>query len=374
MDWQLIESDAALRDLLTRADGCDAVMVDSEFMRRNTFYPQVALLQLCFATGPASDCAWLIDPLQIEDPAPVAKLLSNPAVLKVLHSASEDLEVFQRWLGMMPQPLFDTQRAAALLGLGFGMWYAGLVNTICDVELSKGETRSDWLQRPLTRSQCDYAAQDVSWLLRVWQSLHSQCIEQGKLDWVLADGADATRAPINGTNYYQRIKTAWKLDSRQLGALVAICEWREKTARSRDKPRSWIIDDKACLELARSDPDSQAALREEVDLPAPALRRYADDLLALLAAQREVSDAQLPSRLPPPLDARQRDVMKKLKARVRAIGEALNVAPEVLLQGKDYELLLRSVQDESLAPPAHWLGWRDVQVIAPLRDLLGEIA
>jgi len=372
MDWKLVESDAALHELLALADGCEAVMVDTEFMRRNTFYPQVALLQLCFASGPASECAWLIDPLQIEDPSPVAELLSNPAVLKVLHSASEDLEVFQRWLGVMPQPMFDTQRAAALLGVGFGMGYAGLVDTICDVELSKGETRSDWLQRPLTLSQCDYAAQDVSWLLRVWQSLNSQCIEQDKLHWVLADGTDVTRAPANGANYYQRIKTAWKLSSRQLGALMAISDWREKTARSRDKPRSWIIDDKACLELAQYDPESHTALREQVDLPVPALRRYGDELLALLALQREVPDEQLPSRLPPPLDARQRGILKKLKARVRAIGESLNAAPEALLQSKDYELLLRSVQDESLQPPVHWQGWRAAQVIAPLQDLLGE--
>ena len=136
MDWQLIESDEALQQLLEQGDGCEAVIVDTEFMRRNTFYPQVALVQLCFAGRPAS-VAWLIDPLALRIPRRWP-LLSNPAVLKVLHSASEDLEVFQRWLGVLPQPLFDTQRAAALLDVALA-WGIAPGSDICDVDLPKGK-------------------------------------------------------------------------------------------------------------------------------------------------------------------------------------------------------------------------------------------
>jgi len=374
VDWRLIESDAALRQLLDQAAGCEAVIVDTEFMRRNTFYPQVALLQLCFASGPAADCAWLIDPLTIEDTSGLAALLGNKDVLKVLHSASEDLEVFQRWLGVLPQPLFDTQRAAALLDIGFGLGYAALVQEICNVELPKGETRSDWLQRPLTDAQCEYAAQDVSWLLQVWHELHPRAAARGKLEWILADGADATAAMGNGLNsYFQRIKTAWKLNSRQLGSLVALCEWREQTARERDKPRSWIIDDKACLQLAQSSPDSYAAMRDTADLPPPALRRYSEELLQVLAQQRAVPDNELPQRLPAPLNARQRDLLKKMKAQIREIAVSLESAPEVLLQGKDYELLLRDAIGETVVVPAHWQGWRQQRVIEPLRRYLVDI-
>ena len=151
--------------------GVDVVIVDTEFMRRNTFFPQVALVQLCFSGGGADGTAWLIDPLCIDDPEPLARLLEDPAVTKVLHSASEDLEVFQSWLGVLPRPLFDTQKAAALAGMEFGMGYRALVLALCEEDLPKGETRSDWLQRPLTESQCHYAAQDVSWLLSVYRLL-----------------------------------------------------------------------------------------------------------------------------------------------------------------------------------------------------------
>jgi ribonuclease D len=374
MHWQLIESDEALQDLISREAGCEAVIVDTEFMRRNTFYPEVALVQLCFVTGDsAAEMAWLVDPLRITDTAPLAALLVNPAVLKVLHSGSEDLEVFQRWLGVLPQPLFDTQRAAALLDLGFGLGYRALVREICAIDLPKGETCSDWLQRPLTASQCEYAGLDVTWLQRVWRELHERCLRQNKLQWVLADGRDATSAlgtEIDGI--HKRIKTAWKLNRRQLGNLVAVCRWREDTARSRDKPRSWIIDDQACLQLALREPQTLAELRDGAALPAPVVRRHGEELLELLTAQREVPEAELPPILPAPLDAAQRDKVKKLKAQVRDIAGQLAVAPEVLVPGKDYELLLREASGEDIETPVHWLGWRKEAVLAQLRHSLRE--
>ena len=376
MQWQLIESSEALRRLIAQESNCDTVIVDTEFMRRNTFYPEAALVQLCFVAGDAvSDMAWLIDPLKVDDPEPLAALLTDPDVLKVLHSASEDLEVFQRWLGVLPQPLFDTQRAAALLDRGFSLGYRALVQDVCAVDLPKGETRSDWLQRPLTKSQCDYAGLDVTWLLLVWRELNEQCVRQGKLHWVLTDGGDAISAL--GTDVYKphaRIKTAWKLNSRQLGVLTAVCLWREETARSRNKPRAWIIDDQACLKLAVQDPRSVNALKDDIGLPSPVVRRHGEELLELLAAQREVADLDLPAKLPPPLDAAQRDQVKRLKAKVREIAITLAVAPEVLVYSKDYELLLREAQGEVVELPVHWRGWREDAVFVALRQFLASAA
>ncbi len=371
MDWQLIESDEALQQLLDDGADSEFVVVDTEFMRRNTFYPQVALVQLCFSDGPAAGVAWLVDPLAISATEELAALLTNPRVTKVLHSPSEDLEVFQHWLGVLPQPLFDTQRAAALLGMGFGLGYRALVHEMCGVDLPKGETRSDWLQRPLTDSQCDYAAQDVTWLVDVYRKLATRCEDSGRRDWIIADGADAVAnlASSNG-DYYRRIKSAWKLDARQLASLIALSNWREATARERDKPRSWIIDDKALLQLAQRAPQSRAQLQAQVEMHPGAQRRYGDELLGLLAEQREVPESELPARLPPPLDADQRQQVKQLKEAARAIAERLGMAPEVLLQAKDYEALLRESAGEMGASPVHWSGWRAVEVIEPLRKML----
>lgn len=366
MKWQLIESDAALAQLVEDNAGAPAVAVDTEFMRRNTFYPEVALVQLCF--GPD---AWLVDPLALNDPEPLRQLLQNPGIVKVLHSASEDLEVFDRWLGTLPSPLFDTQRAAALVNHGFGMGYRALVLDICAVDLPKGETRSDWLQRPLTAAQCEYAAQDVAHLLPVWRHLQDACATQGKLDWVLADGEDALAAfRTPAANFAQRIKSAWKLDRRQLAALYAVCDWREQVARERNKPRGWIIDDQACFELARLLPGSLAEMASVDGVGNGVLRRDGEALLAMLQEAQSRPAESLPPRLPQPLAADARKQLSRLKARARSLAQEQGVAPEVLLQGKDYELLLRQAAGEQLPDPPSWTGWRQQAAIAPLRRML----
>jgi len=370
--WQLVETQAALDELLAKAMTSEVVMVDTEFMRRNTFFPQVALVQLCFeANGVSADTAWLVDPLLVENTDRLIELLRAPHITKVLHSASEDLEVFQHWLGVVPQPLFDTQRAAALLDMGFGMGYRGLVQEISQIDLPKGETQSNWLQRPLTQSQCEYAALDVTCLFPVWRELNQRCIAQDKLDWVLSDSDDAiSLMGASSALFYKRIKGAWKLDSQQLAVLAGVCEWREETARERNKPRNWIIDDKACLALAQVLPSSVAQMKEQIDLPEPALRRYAEELIGLIATILADSERIHLEPLPQPLDASQRDAVKQLKKHARKIAVELGVAPEALLQSKDYEILLREVSQALKLQPIHWLGWRQHRVVEPLRNKL----
>ncbi|MFK7978061.1 MAG: ribonuclease D [Halioglobus sp.] len=371
MNWELIVSDDALAQKLDSVAGCETVMVDTEFMRRDTFYPQIALLQLCFVgSGENEKTAWLIDPLAISDLSPLIDLLTDPAVLKVLHSASEDLEVFMQWLGVVPTPMFDTQRAAAVLDRGFGLGYRALVQSICDVDLPKGETRSNWLKRPLTEAQCEYAGLDVTWLLPVWRELHAASVDAGKLAWVLADGEDAASAMGSvQVDYYKRVKTAWKLNPEALGRLQAVCQWREVEARERDRPRSWIIDDKACLQLAIEAPEDESALRA-IELPPSVHRRYAQRLLELIEQQGWVPESELPARLPGPLEAAQRDRLKRLKAQARQIAQGLDVAPEYLLAAKDYELLIRQAEGATIVPPKPWAGWREAAVVEPLQAFL----
>ena len=375
MDWQLIESDQALEALLDRARGSDVVVVDTEFMRRNTFFPQVAVVQLCFSGGAADNTAWLIDPLQIEHTEPLAQLLEDPDVIKVLHSASEDLEVFQSWLGVLPRPLFDTQRAAALAGMEFGMGYRALVLELCQEDLPKGETRSDWLQRPLTESQCHYAAQDVSWLLSAYRILERRLRELGRIDWVLEDGEEATRSLATASpDYYRRIKNAWKLSPRQLAVLIAVCDWREETARVKDKPRSWIIDDKACYQLALEQPLSFQELRAQVELPPQALRRYGDTLVELVNLQQALRDSELPPQLPAPLNVTQRKQLKSLKDRTAEIAAGLGVPPQILVASRDFDILLRIGEGADTPEPGYWNGWRQARVIGPLKTSMGMTA
>jgi len=364
MSYTLVQSDEGLAEVLGDLEGAPAVAVDTEFMRRNTYYPQVALLQLC-----ARDHAWLIDPLAISELAGLRAFLTNPQQLKVLHSPSEDLEVFRRWLGVLPEPMVDTQRAMALLGGTFGLGYRALVEELLGISLEKGETRSDWLRRPLTESQLHYAAQDVLQLVPAWAELVSRAENQGRMSWVLEESRAAVQALEEREQQgWRRIKSAGKLSRRSLGALRALYQWREERAQKVDKPRGWVLEDKACVALAKHLPQGLDDLAKLELLPSAVLRRQGEALLACIDSARESDETQLPQAPPKPLDSSQRQDLKALRAGVQAQAQTLGVAPEILLTGADLELLMRERAGEAITLPERWQGWRRDAVLAGLRS------
>ncbi|MCZ6830997.1 MAG: ribonuclease D [Gammaproteobacteria bacterium] len=363
-DWQLSETDDALQQLLVQHAQCEAVVVDTEFMRRDTFFPRAALIQLCFV---GSNTAWLLDPLRIADFTPLKKLFADTAVVKIIHSPSEDLEVFQHFLGTLPEPLFDTQRAAAFLNLGFGLGYRALVEQMSGLEIPKGETRSNWLARPLSEAQLAYAAQDVIPLAPIYSEMMRQLQRSGRLEWLLEDGAQAVAAARGeGAPAYHRIKSAWKLNRLQLAALAALCDWREQRARQLDKPRNWILQDKVCLQIAEQGPRNLDDLLRIQDLPAATLRKQGERLLEVLSSDLQ---GERPAPLPRPLSAAQRETLKALKQAARELAANWELAAEVLLPAKDYELMVRLGAGEELSRPAHWDGWRAQRLIEPLLQL-----
>lgn len=363
MRLPLIDSDAALRSALAALPAGEPLAVDTEFMRRDSYFPRVALLQLSAGGEPL-----LIDPLPLADLDPLRALFADRSREKVLHACSEDLEVFDCWLGVQPQPLVDTQRAAALLGEDFGLGYRALVERLLGVVLDKGETRSDWLRRPLSDSQRHYAAQDVIHLVDLWRRLRARAQASGRLAWILEDGADLLRERGRGRDAFRRLRGAGRLSRRQLAVLAAIYDWREARARRLDRPRGWVLDDKACLAIARAMPASRAALASLEALPPALLRRAGDDVLALVAAAAAAPEAELPAPFPEPLDGPGRARLKALRGRLRERAAALGVQPEVLLSGSELELLLREAGGEDVSVPQRWSGWRAAAVVEPLRQ------
>ncbi|HEY4597347.1 MAG TPA: ribonuclease D, partial [Thermoanaerobaculia bacterium] len=185
-----IRTDADLAAAAERWAAAPVLGLDTEFVRTNTFYHRLGLIQV--TDGATS---WLVDPLAARDLSPLAAVFRSPGV-KVLHSASEDIEVFYRALGVLPEPLFDTQIAGALAGAGAFLSYQKLVAAYLGVELAKEETRTDWLARPLSPGQLAYAAEDVAYLVPLYERLTADLQALGRLDWALEDSAallDTTR-------------------------------------------------------------------------------------------------------------------------------------------------------------------------------------
>jgi ribonuclease D len=344
------------------------VALDTEFMRVDTFYPIAGLIQV----GDGQR-AFLIDPLLIGDWQPLAELLEDSAVTKVLHACSEDLEVLMRLTGSLPAPLFDTQLAAGYLNLGFSMGYSRLVQEVLGIELPKGETRSDWLQRPLSETQVSYAAEDAVHLAEVYERLRPQ-LSEDKNAWVLEDGAELVaqlRRETDPYELYRDAKLAWKLSRAQLAVLRELCAWREREARARNLPRNRVLREQSLWPLARTQPDNLSALAKIEDMHPRTIRQDGEFLLELIKKAASVPPSEWPPALPEPLPIEASALLKQLRAIGQAEGERLGIAPELMLRKKTLEALLKSgYPNGPYQLPDSLRGWRRERMGQALLDCL----
>jgi len=363
-----------IRDDLSLAEHCrdwrqlPFVAVDTEFMRVDTFYPKAGLIQI----GDGK-CAFLIDPLLIGNWQPLAELIEDRNVVKVLHACSEDLEVLLRLTGKLPQPLFDTQLAAGYLNLGFSMGYSRLVQEVLGIDLPKGETRSDWLQRPLSETQVSYAAEDAVHLAELFSALRAR-LSDDKYAWVLEDGAELVaqlRREVQPDSLYREVKLAWKLSPQQLAVLRALCAWREREAPLRDVPRNRILKEHALWPIAKSQPTNLAALARIDDMHPRTLRQDGETLLQLIKHAASLPAEQWPEPLPEPLPIEASGILKQLRAVGQAEGQRLGIAPELMLRKKTLEALLKSgYPDGPYTLPDSLRGWRRERMGQALLDSL----
>lgn len=352
-----ISQDAELAELCARLRQQAAIAVDTEFMRTDTFYPIAGLIQI--GDGKTS---YLIDPLAIQDFSSLRELMLDENVVKVLHSCSEDIEVFECLLGVVPSPIFDTQIAAAFAGFGFSLGYSGLVKAVLSIEIPKDETRSDWLQRPLSTSQLKYAALDVAHMLIVYGKLLQILKASERLQWVKSDCADLVanaRKPDNYSEAFHKVGFAWKLRPLELAILRDLCIWREVEARARDIPRNRLIKEPSLFEMARKQPQDVTHLQRIEEIPSRTLRNDTETLLNIVRTGAAGDSSTWPARLDAPLAPSEAPLMKALKKYVRETADVLSLPPELLIRKKEYEAIVRSgMKGGSYCLPERLLGWR----------------
>lgn len=362
-----VNDNAELRELCEQWRQQAAIALDTEFIRTSTFYPKAALIQV----GDGRGC-YLLDPLALSDWGPFCDVLQSPSVTKIMHSCSEDFEVFQRFLGVIPSPLFDTQRAAAYAGLDYSMGYARLVQTLLNIDLPKGETRSDWLQRPLSVPQLRYAALDVAYLPVIYGLLVSRLRELKRLPWLQQDCEyQVQNALVNEPfdHYYTKVKLAWKLEGVRLLALQKLSAWREDVCRKRDVPRNRVIKENILWDISAKLPTDLRQLRNIQGLGARTIDQDGEALLRLIEEAKAAPNDQWPPALPAPLSVEAGKRVKRLKAAAGQIAERLGVPIELLAARKDYEKLVRDPaadNDNSLLMN----GWRRERVYDPLKAVL----
>ena len=285
----------------------------------------------------------------------LAARLGDPQTISVMHSASEDLDALSTLLPNSLGTLFDTQIAAAFCGLGAGLGYQKLVLSVCGVDLPKGETRSDWLQRPLSSSQLEYAAQDVVHLPALHADLSARLAKRGYADWHSEDCArlvERARHREPDLQPQTSFRGAADWTPKQQALLRRVLIWRDATARRIDKPRPWILDDPRLLDFSSNPPTDITDLAER----GRGLRalRGAERLELLDLLQRPISAEELEfDPIPAQADSDERRSIKLLKEIVTARAAELDLPEGLLCSRRHLETLYVSRQW-----PKTLEGWR----------------
>ncbi len=359
-----VDTPEALVALCDRLRGCEALALDSEFLREKTYYTQLCLLQIA-----SDELIACVDPLALENIDPLLDLFYDPQVTLVMHSARQDLEIFFDLRGRLPAPVFDTQLAATLLGYGDQIGYANLVREFTGVELDKQHTRTDWSRRPLGEGQLRYAADDVRYLLDIYREQCRRLQEKGREDWLQAD-FDALVDPATydppAENLWKRVRGNQPLKGRQLAIAQALAVWREEQARRVNRPRRWVLKDDVIIDIARRAPKDLATLGQIRGLEGRTLERYGEKLLSLVEQACQLPREAWPqrskvARLTPQQDA----VVDLMMAIVRTRGAEHDVSTALLGNRKALEALVAGAEDSLLLQ-----GWRALLVGRELQALM----
>ncbi|WP_431470357.1 ribonuclease D [Sphingosinithalassobacter sp. LHW66-3] len=352
----LIEDSAALANLCSRFATKPYLCVDTEFMRENSYWPELCLIQIADDEEAAA-----VDPLAPGiDLTPLLDLLTkNEDVLKIFHAGGQDVEIVYNLTGTTPHPMFDTQIAAMALGQGEQIGYSNLVDTYLGISVDKGARFTDWSRRPLDKRQIDYAIADVTHLSRIFPKMLEKLRKSGRGAW-LDEEMERIADPENYRNdpdlAWQRVRIASR-KADVLGRLKALARWRELEAQGKDLPRGRIVKDETLADLAGNPPKKQADLARVRGLSAAwASNDIGGRLMASLAEAQPLGKDELPTRdeRKPSLGKDGALVADLLKLLLKIRARDINVAARLLARSDDLEALAAGQRDRL----AILEGWR----------------
>ncbi|MBB1443860.1 ribonuclease D [Pseudoalteromonas sp. SG43-3] len=373
MQYQLIETQNQLNTFVEQIKNKPILAIDTEFMRRRTLYPEVALIQVFDGEHLA-----LIDPLAELSLFDFWEILKDPSVLKVLHSPSEDIEVFQKYAGFVPSPLFDTQFALQLLGEGNCMGFALMVKELQGIEIDKSESRTNWLQRPLTKKQLDYAAADTFYLLPCFELIIERINAAGFFDIVINESELIAKKRAFQTPddlLYKDIKNAWQLKPHELAVLKELAVWRRNKAIKKNLALNFVLKEHNMTEIAKRGPSSLNALRQIPGVEAIEVNRSGVDIIKCIEVAKAIPDAEHPDVLKRLIDfPTYKKVAKDIKQKITKVAKEHNIPEDVMASKKQINQLiswnwkLTSKQKESHIKPDLLSSWRYTYVKDALKE------
>ena len=350
METEVLVGDAqALASVATAIASQPLVAIDTEFVREDTYYPELCLIQV--GVDGLVACVDCVAGLDLEA---FLDTLFRPDCAWVLHSARQDLEVLWNLRQALPARVIDTQVAASLLGFSPQLGLQDLLAELFAVRIDKGHARTDWSRRPLPAAALAYAFDDVRYLIRAWHALRAKLNALERLEWLEEDCAHlVTEPPVaESTTLFQRLRGVAALKVRGQCAALALLEWRERRARDINRPRRWILGDDQILRICRVLPEDVPALKRIPELPRQLVLRSGQELLRAIAeSDSAAARAQVESLLADP--SRDSARVAAVRAAVRECATRLGLDATVLATRRDIAALAAGADLESVLP-----GWR----------------
>jgi ribonuclease D len=358
-NYQMIETSAALTGLVERLADEPCVALDTEFVWETTYYARLGLVQIGLGHG---EC-FLLDTVAVPDLTPLAAVIADPRIEKILHDAPQDLMILKRATGASARNVFDTRLAAGFAGMSSETSLQNLLKDLLGIEISKGHTCTDWLARPLSAAQLEYGADDVCHLPQAATRLREKADESGVGFWMSEELTGLNESSLyedrRPEEAYLRIRAAEFLRPRQLAVLRELAAWRECEAIASNVPRRRIAEDVELASIAKNMPRQPAELVACHDLHRNTIRRFGDALLAAVRQGIDIPDAELPTTLAS-LDARPvgKEQIAAVAEQIRLRAVARKVDPRLVNTKKDILQLLGA--GIHAAPDQHRLlrGWR----------------
>jgi ribonuclease D len=369
LKYHYIDSNQALKDFCFTIQSCKYCALDTEFIREKTYFPLLALIQLATETEQAC-----IDPLAIDDFSPLVEIFQNTSMVKILHSPSQDLELFFQQFDALPEPVFDTQLAAAVLGYANQIGYADLVNRKCGVQLEKKYTRADWSRRPLSDGELDYAMDDVRYLIQMYETMKDELESRDRWSWIQADFqkmSDKAVYQLDMTMLWKKLRGVQKLKGAALNNADQLCRWREQLAINKNRPKRWMLKDEDLIDIARFKPVTHNDLKQIGNLSADYIKKNGDAILKVIKEASLIDSSQYP-KLPEfvKLNIDQQATSDCLMAICRVVAEKNKIALASVTTKKEIDQLVAGKVGSKITT-----GWRNEMIGKYLLQFLnGEIS
>ncbi len=339
----------------------DAIAVDTEFIRESTYYPQLCLVQLA-----AGKHYFAVDPLSKNiDLSSLLEMLNNTDIIKVFHAGRQDLEIFAHLMGTVPKPIFDTQIAAMVVGLGDQAGYDKLVQHYLNIEIDKSSRFTDWSARPLSERQIKYALDDVIHLIKIYHIIYQELTNNKRLSWLDDDISALTQMSLynpNPDDAWKKLKIrSYKPDF--LNRLKFLASWREKRAISKNIPKNRIVRDETLIDLAGTNPKNAAKFEIIRGFPGGRTGKLVPEILQTLALAEQIPRQNWPKvKSDFRRDKAPVAILELLRVLLKHVTESENIAPKLLASSDDLDALAR----DNNADIKSLKGWR--------REIFGNIA